>query len=165
MPTSPAKKKDGAGQAGAQVRAYLAVLPPDARKALQKIREAIRSAAPKAEEAFSYGIPAVKLGGSRSCGTPAWKSHTQPLPDRSADAARPRRHGVRDIQGHDPVPADGAPPVALVKRLVKARAAELQKGKRMRRRSAPPGVVLGAPDGGRRPRPARRVLDRAGGGP
>ena len=45
------------------VESYLAALPADKRAALEKVRRAIRAAAPGAEECFSYGIPAFRLDG------------------------------------------------------------------------------------------------------
>lgn len=39
------------------VDAYLKALPPKERAALQKLRKAIKAAAPKAEERISYAIP------------------------------------------------------------------------------------------------------------
>jgi uncharacterized protein YdhG (YjbR/CyaY superfamily) len=42
---------------------YLAGLTADKRAALQKIRAAIRSAAPKADECLAYGLPAFRLNG------------------------------------------------------------------------------------------------------
>ena len=42
---------------------YLAPLSDDKRAALEKLRRAIRSAAPRAEECISYQIPAFRLGG------------------------------------------------------------------------------------------------------
>ena len=42
---------------------YLATLSDDKRAALQKLRKAIRAAAPKAEECISYQIPSFKLNG------------------------------------------------------------------------------------------------------
>jgi uncharacterized protein YdhG (YjbR/CyaY superfamily) len=42
---------------------YLAPLSHEKRAALEKLRRAIRFAAPKAEECISYQIPAFRLGG------------------------------------------------------------------------------------------------------
>ena len=42
---------------------YLAPLSREKRAALGKLRRAIKSAAPKAEECISYGIPGFRLGG------------------------------------------------------------------------------------------------------
>ena len=42
---------------------YLALLSNEKRAALEKLRRAIKSAAPKAQECISYQIPAFRLGG------------------------------------------------------------------------------------------------------
>jgi uncharacterized protein YdhG (YjbR/CyaY superfamily) len=42
---------------------YLAPLSPEKRAALQKLRRAIKAAAPKAEECISYQLPAFRLDG------------------------------------------------------------------------------------------------------
>jgi hypothetical protein len=55
---SSSSLKHSAKQHSLQVRTYLATLPADTRRHVQKLREAIRAAAPGAVESFGYGMPA-----------------------------------------------------------------------------------------------------------
>jgi uncharacterized protein YdhG (YjbR/CyaY superfamily) len=47
-----------------EVDLYLAALPDDFRLALERVRKAIKEAAPLAEEVMSYGLPTYKYKGS-----------------------------------------------------------------------------------------------------
>jgi len=60
--------------AAADVDEYLADVPDGDRKALERIRRTIRSAAPEADEVISYGIPLYKLNG-HLIGFAAFKKH------------------------------------------------------------------------------------------
>jgi uncharacterized protein YdhG (YjbR/CyaY superfamily) len=121
--------KNNAKSAGVQVRAYLASLSPEVRRDLQKIRASIRSAAPGAEEHFSYGIPGFKLDGQPLVWYAAWKNHVSLYP---MTAGIQRKHAT-DLKRYEVskgtvrFPLATAPPVGLVKRLVKARIGELRK--------------------------------------
>jgi uncharacterized protein YdhG (YjbR/CyaY superfamily) len=105
---------------------YLAGVNADHRGALQKIREAIQAAAPKAEECISYGIPGFRLNGRSLVFFGAWANHCAFYPGSSATLKK-FRNELSDFQtskGTLRFSPDKPLPVALVKRLVKTRIAE-----------------------------------------
>ena len=104
---------------------YLAPLSNEKRAALEKLRRAIQSAAPKAEECISYQIPGFRLGGRLLVSFGAAVSHCAFYPGAYPVEAHQEELKAYDTsKGTIRFPADRPLPANLVRKLVKARAAE-----------------------------------------
>ena len=110
----------------ANIDDYLASLPAGQRATLQKLRAAISAAAPNAEEGFSYGLPAFRLDGRPLVCFAATAKHCSLYPmspaviRTHADSLEKYETSKGTIRFVTPLPA------TLVRKLVKARIAELQ---------------------------------------
>ena len=104
---------------------YLAPLSKEKRAALEKLRKAIKSAAPMAVECISYGIPAYRLGGRLLVAFGAATNHCAFYP-----GALPVREHEEDLRAYDTskgtirFQTDSPLPATLVNKLVKTRIAE-----------------------------------------
>jgi uncharacterized protein YdhG (YjbR/CyaY superfamily) len=110
---------------------YLTGVPEPARSTLNKVRAAIRSAAPReATEAISYGMPTSKYKGSLVA-FGAFSNHCSLFPMSLAvmDAFKDELKGFYTSKGTIRFPVDKPLPAALVKKLVKARLAEKERKK------------------------------------
>lgn len=113
---------------GPLVQAYLAAQPPAARRALKHIRSTIRTTFPRAVESFSYGIPGFRLDGRPLVWYAGWRAHVSLYPIGAAI----RRAHAGDLEGCGfskgtlRFPLDRPPSAALLKKIVKARAAEVR---------------------------------------
>jgi uncharacterized protein YdhG (YjbR/CyaY superfamily) len=111
---------------------YVATFPDDKQVVLDKLRKTIRAAAPKAEEAISYAMPAFTLDGQTLIWFAGWKHHYSLYP---VSPELLRAHGI-DPEGYEfskgtiRFPAAEPLPYDLVKKIVKARIAELKKADR-----------------------------------
>ena len=110
---------------------YLAGVPKPARGTLNKIRAAIRSAAPpEATEAISYGMPTFKYKGSLVWFA-AFSKHCSLFPTASViEEFKNELKGFSTSKGTIHFPTDKPLPTALVKKLVKARVAQIESKKR-----------------------------------
>jgi uncharacterized protein YdhG (YjbR/CyaY superfamily) len=103
---------------------YLASLSNEKRAPLEKLRRAIKSAAPKAEESISYDIPAVRLDGRLLVAFAAAAKHCAFYP-----GAFPVKTHKYELKAYDTdkgtirFPADSPLPTTLVRKLVKTRIA------------------------------------------
>jgi uncharacterized protein YdhG (YjbR/CyaY superfamily) len=121
--SAPAESVDG----------YLAALPEEARTALERLREIIKTAAPGTTEVISYRIPVFKYQGSPLVGFGAAKKHCSFFTMSSSMIPKLARMRARELKGCDVSGAtihftpDKPLPATLVTKLVKERVAENEK--------------------------------------
>ncbi len=106
------------------VHEYLVSLGAGKRAALRKLRQAIRAAAPGAEECIAYGIPAYRIDGRMIVAFGAAAKHCSFY----AGAAPVKIHAAAlaaygTSKGTIRFPADRPLPAALVRKLVKTQIA------------------------------------------
>jgi uncharacterized protein YdhG (YjbR/CyaY superfamily) len=109
---------------------YLARVPEPAHSTLKKIRAAIRSALPpEATEVISYGMPAFKRKGVLVWFA-AFSNHCSLFPTAAViEAFKSELKGFVKSKGTIQFPVDKPLPAALVKKLVKARVAQIERKK------------------------------------
>ncbi len=105
---------------------YLEALNDDQRLALERLRKAIRAAAPRAEECLSYGLPAFRLDGKALVAFGAAAKHCVFYPMSAATVAEHADELAEfgTSKGTIRFQPDKPLPVALIRKLVRARIAE-----------------------------------------
>lgn len=128
----PARSSTKKASTASDVDAYLAKVPEPARATLEKVRATIRSVVPpETTEGLSYGMPAFRYKGALVAYA-AFKNHCSFFPMQSSltDEMMDELKKYRTSKGTLQFPLDKPLPVALVKKMVKARIAENErKGK------------------------------------
>src|SRR5262245_27699279 len=106
---------------------YFAPLSADQRAALQKLRKAVKAAAPNAEECINYGLAAFRLNGKSIAGLSASANHLSYYPMSGSIT----KTLAEDLEGYDTTkgairfPVNKPLPATLVRKLVKARLVEI----------------------------------------
>ena len=123
-----APKRSGAPQ---NIDEYVASVPEPARTALNEMRAAIRSALPpEATETISYRIPAFKSK-VVLVWFAAFSDHCSLFPTASViEEFKNELKSFSTSKGTIHFPTDKPLPIALIKRLVKARVAQNERKKR-----------------------------------
>jgi uncharacterized protein YdhG (YjbR/CyaY superfamily) len=123
MTAMPAQKSGPA-----TIDEYLAGVKPDQRAVLEQLRRTIRAAAPKAEEGISYGLAAFRWNGRPLVAFGAGKNHYAfyPMSGGIVRSFQDQLKGFETSKGTIRFSTDKPLPAALVKKLVKARLAELE---------------------------------------
>ncbi|MGZ4034032.1 MAG: iron chaperone [Bacteroidia bacterium] len=106
------------------IDSYIALQPVDVKVKLEKLRHAIKSVAPDAEEVISYGMPAFKLNGML-----VWfaanKNHIGLYPTASPMIVfKNKLTDYKTSKGAIQFPIEKAIPITLVKEIVKFKVKE-----------------------------------------
>jgi len=105
---------------------YLSQLGADQRSTLEKLRRAIKAAAPKAVECISYQIPAFRFDGKLLVAFGAAKKHCSffPMSSSTIRAHQKELSGYDKSKGTIRFPIGESLPNSLVRKIVKARVAQ-----------------------------------------
>ena len=130
LPRRTSKQKSATG-VPKTVEAYLSRLPEPSRKALERVRAAIRSAAPEGtQELISYRIPAFKHQ-KVLVWYAAFKDHCSLFPTAAViEEFRQELEGYDLSKGTIQFPIEKPLSSDLVKKLVRARVAHVKKRKK-----------------------------------
>lgn|SRR5215510_995447 len=111
----------------ASVGDYLLAQPPEQRRALERVRRAIRKALPGIEEVISYRIPAFRLNGRIVLYCAAWKTHYSlyPSSNRLVAAFKTELAPYAIGKGTIRFPLAEAVPAKLIERIARFRANEV----------------------------------------
>ena len=124
------------------VKAYIASKPREARVALERVRKAIRTAVPDAEENLSYQMPAYTLNGVPVLYFAGWKAHYSlyPASDALVEAFKRELAPYERSKGTIRMPLSEPVPVSLIERIARFRAGQIttreKKGGRRKGREA-----------------------------
>lgn len=100
---------------------YIKNYPAEVQLLLQKVRKTIKTAAPKAEEVISYGIPGYKYYGMLVFFS-AWKEHISIYPaPRTHESFKKELAAYKGGKGTAQFPLDQPIPYDLVKRITQFR--------------------------------------------
>jgi len=111
----------------ATIDQYLEALTPEKRAALQRLRKHIRTAAPKAEECISYGLPAFRLNGKFLVALGAASKHCAFYGGSILSTCKKELKNYDTSKGTIRFQPDRPLPGSLVRKLVKARMARAGK--------------------------------------
>jgi uncharacterized protein YdhG (YjbR/CyaY superfamily) len=113
---------------------YIAACPPEVQAILQKVRLAIRKAAPRAVEKISYKMPAFALEGDLIYFA-AFKKHIGVFPPvRGDDKLRKALARYRGQKGNLKFPLDEPMPYDLIRQVVKFRVKEHREALQSKRK-------------------------------
>lgn len=121
----PARAKANMPNTPQTIDEYLARLSDDKRATLEKLRSAIKSAAPNAEECIAYQIPTFRLDGKMLVSFGAAAKHCAFYPGAyPVNALRAELEAYDVNKGTIRFSVNKPLPATLVRKLVKARIAE-----------------------------------------
>ena len=111
---------------------YIAGSPKEVQKSLKEIRDAVKKAVPKAEEAIKYAMPTFVLNGNL-IHFAAFKNHIgiYPVP-RGVDGFKKELDAYDGEKNTLKIPLDAPPPLTLITKIVKYNVKRNQEKQKMK---------------------------------